>query len=381
MIEYDLGVPGSGKTYKSVYSLYSNFGINPKLKDTKFLHNDIDFAYTNINELKLDSFNPGSIKPLDWDLFYDNLTTLHAHYSDKKTDSELIELAKTYDLFRCLIIIDECHNYLDKNDKVLIWWLSYHRHLHHQIYLITQNLALIYTKYKSFSEFFYVAKSSSLRLFKNQMTYSQFTNSRLSQTSKSGTIKIPFVKEIFDSYHSGANQQSKNILKKFISFAIGFFILLIFILLAIQSYWTKDIPKEEQIQTTINNPVPQTQTIQSPNNAQTNQNNLTPGMTQTPGVILDETLNLKLFKFSCFEKFCYYKQDNKNTIEIPLNMITSFIKNIDEDKKFFYMEKNRLVMYLLVDENKFSFLKGVQNEQNQNTLGNSLSLPSFNKQP
>lgn len=378
MIEYDLGVPGSGKTYKAVYSLYSNFGINQKLKDSKFVHNDVDFAYTNINEIKLDSFDPGTIKKLDWDLFYDNLTTLHAHYKDKKTDSELIEFAKNFDLFRCLIIIDECHNYLDRNDVVLIWWLSYHRHLHHQIYLITQNLALVYTKYKSFSEFFYVAKSSSLRLFKNQMTYSQFTNSRLSQASKSGTIKIPFVKEIYDTYHSGANQQSKNILKKFISFAIGFFILLIFILLAIQSYWTKDVPKDEpkkeQTQTTINNPVQQTQYItQSPNKAQPNQ------IISSAPEIIEDTQNLKLFKFSCFEKFCYYTLDNKNTIEIPLNMITSFVKNIDEDKKYFYMEKNRLVMYLLVNENKFNFLKGVQNEQNQNTLSNGLSLPSFNK--
>ncbi len=374
MIEYDLGVPGSGKTYKAVYSLYSNFGINPKLKDSKFVHNDVDFAYTNINEIKLDSFDSGTIKKLDWDLFYDNLTTLHAHYTDKKTDSELIELAKNYDLFRCLIIIDECHNYLDRNDKVLIWWLSYHRHLHHQIYLITQNLALVYTKYKSFSEFFYVAKSSSLKLFKSKMVYSQFTNSRLSEKSKSGTIKIPFIKEIYDTYHSGANQQSQNILKKFIVIAISFFILLMFILLSIQSYWTKDLPKEEQIQTPINNPVQQTQTTQSSNNAQTNQTVLIPQVVQEEPVI-----NLKLFKFNCFDTFCYYQQENKNTIEIPLNMITSFVKNIDEDKKYFYMEKNRLVMYLLVDENKFNFLKGVQNEQNQNILGNGLGSIGIGK--
>lgn len=373
MIEYDLGVPGAGKTYKAVYSLYANFGINSKLKDSKFIHNDIDFAYTNINEIKLDSFDSGTIKKLDWDLFYDNLTTLHAHYKDKKTDSELIELAKNYDLFRCLIIIDECHNYLDRNDVVLIWWLSYHRHLHHQIYLITQNLSLIYTKYKSFSEFFYVAKSSSLRLFKNQMTYSQFTSSRLSQNSKSATIKIPFIKEIFDSFHSGANQQSKNILKKFIILAISFFILLIFILLAVQSYWTKDLPKE-QIQTPINDPVQQTQATQSTNNVQTNETVLNPSIVQEEPVI-----NLKLFKFICFDTFCYHQQENKNIVEIPINMITSFVKNIDEDKKYFYMDKKRLVIYLLVDENKFNFLKGVQNEQNQNILGNGLGSIGISK--
>lgn len=371
MIEYDLGVPGSGKTYKAVYSLYSNFGINSNLKDSKFIHNDVDFAYTNINEIKLDSFDSGTVKKLDWDLFYDNLTTLYAHYKDKKTDSELIELAKSYDLFRCLIIIDESHNFLDKNDKVLIWWLSYHRHLHHQIYLITQNLALIYTKYKSFSEIFYLAKPSSLRLFKNKMIYSQFTNSRLSQVSKSGTLKIPFVQEIFDSYHSGANQQSQNILKKFIIMAIGFFTVLIFILFLIKFYWTKDLSKE-QIQTTINNPVPQI----SQNQTQIIQ----PIQPIQPIQTVIDSENLKLFKFSCFDIFCYYKQDSGATLEVPLKILTPLAKNIEKDNKYFYVLKDRLVIYLLVDENKFKFLQGVTNEnKTDNTLGKGLSLPSFNK--
>lgn len=373
MIEYDLGVPGSGKTYKAVYSLYANFGINEKLKDSKFIYDDVDFSYTNINELNQDSFLPDTVKKLDWDLFFDNLTTLHAHYADKKTDSELIELAKNYDLYRCLIIIDECHNYLDKNDKVLTWWLSYHRHLHQQIFLITQNLALVYSKYKSFSEFFYVAKPSSLRLFKSKMIYSQFTSSRLSQVSKSGVIKIPFVKEIFDSYHSGANQQSQNILKKFIFIALGFFILLIFMLLVVQSYWTNDLQKEEakkeQIQTPINNPVQQTQITQLPNNAQTVQS----FQTET------NSENLKLFKFSCFDTFCYYKLDTGNTVEIPLKILTPLAKNIEKDNKYFYVLKDRLVIYLLVDENKFNFLKGVQNENNQKNLSDGLSLTGIVK--
>jgi len=364
MIEYDLGVPGSGKTYKAVYSLYSNFGLNEKLKDSKFVHNDVDFAYTNINELKLDSFDEGSIKKLDWDLFYNNLTTLHAHYKDKKTDTELIELAKNYDLFRCLIILDECHNYLDKNDVVLIWWLSYHRHLHHQIYLITQNLALVYSKYKSFSEFFYLAKPSSLRLFKNTMSYSQFTSSRLSQVSKSGVIKIPFIKEIFDSYHSGANQQSQNLIKKFILIAISFFIFLIFVLMIIQSYWTKDIEPNNTENVTLNeNPI-----LETPINSNINQ--------ETLKVIDPIQDDLKLFKFNCFSNFCYYQFEDKTTFEIPQNILKTYLMDIDDDKKYLALKNNRLMIYVLVPESKFNFIKqGVTNENKNSNFTDVLSLP------
>lgn len=356
MIEYTVGVPGSGKTYRGIYSLYANFGLNEKLKDSKFVHNDVKFAYTNINEIKLDKFQKGSIKSLDWDIFYDSLTTLHAYYKDKLTDNELILKAKELDLFECLIILDECHNYLDKNDVVLIWWLSYHRHLHHQIYLITQNLSLVYTKYKSFSEFFYQAKPSSLKLFKSNMVYSQFTSSRLSQVSKSGVVKVPFVKDIYDSYHSGANQQSNSVIRKFLFISLFFFSLLIFIILFIQFYFTKDI---ETTEPKIINSVIADQAIQTYNDYQTQQSN---------------TEDLKLYKFNCFSTMCYYQFENNSTFEIPQNILRTYLMDIDDDKKFLELKNKKLMIYVLVPQSKFNFIKqGVTNENN-NTINDVLSF-------
>ena len=163
MIEFVIGVPGSGKTYKAMYSLYNNFGKNDKIKDKKFLFNDVDFALTNINEIKKEHFD--NVYDLDFDLFYNSIEILHNMYIKKSNDTVLKSKAKELNVYGCLIILDECHNYLDKQDKVLVWWLSYHRHLHQQIYLITQNLALVNSKYKAFSEFFYKAYPSSLKLF------------------------------------------------------------------------------------------------------------------------------------------------------------------------------------------------------------------------
>jgi zona occludens toxin len=359
MIEYTLGVPGSGKSYRGIYALYANFGLNEKLKDSKFVHNDVKFAYTNINEIKLDKFQKGSIKSLDWDLFYDSLTTLHAFYKDKLTDTELILKAKELDLFECLIILDECHNYLDKNDVVLIWWLSYHRHFHHQIYLITQNLALVYSKYKSFSEFFYQAKPSSLKLFSSTMVYNQFTSSRLSQVSKSGVVKIPFKKEIFDTYHSGANQQSQNLIKKFVVMAILLFSFLLFFLFFIKSYWTKSSEEPKIIDSKIVN-----QAIQ---NYDLPIQNIQP---------IEEPLQeeLKLYKFSCFNTFCYYILEDKSIFEIPQNILNPYLQDIKNDKKYIEIKNNRLIIYVLAAQSKFNFIKGVQNDTTNKTFSDVLSI-------
>lgn len=372
MIEYNLGVPGSGKTFKAVYSLYSNFGLNEKFKDKKFIFDDVDFAYTNINELSHDCFVAGTIKKLEWDLFYENLSLLHANYKDHKTDSELIEIAKNYDLFRCLIILDECHNFLDKNDKVLTWWLSYHRHLHHQIYLITQNLALVYSKYKSFSEFFYMAKPSSLKLFKSQMIYNQYTNSRLTQASKVGSIKIPFVKEIYDSYHSGANQQSQNIIRKFLGLAIFFLILLFSIIYAIKSYFTKDL---EPV-TVQNTALPVQQLHNDSINSQSNFKTEINPITVVPAATSDE----KLYKFTCFKSLCYYKIDSRNDFVIPTQILSNYLSDIEQKNIYYEFSGIRFTIYVMSNTSKFNFIKnGVQNEQNQNTITNSLSLPGFSK--
>jgi len=365
MIEFTVGVPGSGKTYRAMYALYSNFGLNEKLRAPKFKHNDINFAYTNINEIKIDHFEKDTVKNLDWDLFKDNLTTLYNLYKNKATDKELIVEAKELNMFECLVVLDECQNYLDTQDKVLIWWLSYHRHIHHQVYLITQNLSLVYSKYKSFSEFFYQSKPSSLKLFKNKMVYNQYTNSRLSQVSKSGVAKLPFVKEIYDSYHSGANQQSENLLKKFALLAVFFLGFLVFMILAIQQYMLKDVDVKEE-------PEPINKIIDSNLvNAQFNQ--------QKEVEEIEDTDNLKLFKFNCMNNMCYHTFQDLTSIKIPTNILKSFLTDIDSNRKFIELKSKRLYIYVLVNEDRFKFLdKSKQGVNNENDKSYSDVL-NFNK--
>ena len=216
MITFLLGLPGSGKSYYAVDRIYNNFSDDKEAKREKKLN--FKNCFTNINEFNYDKVKNTS--HLDFELLYKILERLHKLYKAKKSDKYLVKFLRRLNLIDTLFVIDEAHNFFDKKDVVLVWWLSYHRHLYHEIILITQNLGLIESKYKAFSEFFYVAKPQSLTLFKSHFKYNIFCSSRLSQNSRSGSIKIKRKKEVFALYKSGDSIKSQNVILKFLVIAI-----------------------------------------------------------------------------------------------------------------------------------------------------------------
>jgi zona occludens toxin len=225
MLEYYTGVPGSGKTYRAVSLAYDCF-IDKKSKT----YQKYKYFYTNINEFKFDSFNLEKNNVafvLDMDVLKKNLTELHQLYLQKVTDEVLLERAEELNLVHTLFIIDEAHNYFDVKNTVLIWWLSYHRHLHQDIILITQNLSLIYSKYLTFGEFFYNAVSSSLRLRSSVFTYHQFIKWQLFKNSHTNTFKVKFNPLVYALYSSGANTQGTKVIHKFIAIAVFLFIVVV----------------------------------------------------------------------------------------------------------------------------------------------------------
>ena len=302
MILFLTGVPGSGKTYKAVDYIYNNFSdFKGAIKDKK---NDYKNCYTNINELKTDLLQ--NVKKLDFDDLKTKLIELHTIYKDKnKNDNDLIEKCKEFDLYKSLFIIDECHNFFDTNDKVLIWWFSYHRHLFHNIYLITQNLSLVYTKYKSFSEFFYKAKPSSVSIFDKTFKYDVFIGSRMSLKDKSHIEKLPKNKEVFEIYQSGDKVGSTNVVRKFLYLSL---VALVF-LIAIFYYITSSM---------------------SPAPTKTEDNNSTNIQTTINQTIINEDKkitaeNKKFYSFKCRDNLCSYD----NNI-IPISIINSLNRYFDE---------------------------------------------------
>lgn len=230
MITYLVGNPGSGKTYYAVFKIYQLFLFRPQDSFlSKFIkpekQKEYTHCYTNINEFKFDLCY--KFIKFDFDKFYADMSILHALYVSKVTDAELNERAKELNLSGVLIILDEAHNFLKaKEDPVLVWWLTYHRHLYQDIYLITQDLSLISNEYKRIAEHFLKAVDSAKRLFKNKFRYILYGSYKMYQKDAMQKFHIPYLQEVFDLYHSGQSTSQKSFVRKFFYIALFVFILL-----------------------------------------------------------------------------------------------------------------------------------------------------------
>jgi len=342
MIEIVTGVPGGGKTSYAITRLVKTFSKDEKLK--KKIPNslkipDVKQALTNINELKVDKFN--NVFFFNFDDLYEKIKELEYKYRKEKwNDEQLKALSKELNIYETMFIIDEFHNFFDKQDKVLVWWLSYHRHLHQHLILITQNLSLVNTKYKSFTEIYLKAIPSSLKIFDKNIVLKKYTNSRLSKNSQAGTIKIKKFDEIFEMYGSGANHKSKSVILPYIILSI-FLIIIIFIYFKFFIYSSK--PKEE-IKRNVNQEKPKSKHVKSISKPKKDFN------------------NKKIISIFCNKEDCYYHNnifsraiiDNKS---FGVDVITrKFYSNIMQydiliSDNLYYLFNNEKSNLLVVTKN------------------------------
>lgn len=271
-IRYIVGNPGSGKSYLGAKVLYDAF-LRPKkqsifftlsaiikaykndekhksideiLKENEKKEHDYLVAYTNINEFKFNLSE--NIKKLDFDELLKNLSILFNQYKfDKESnDAKLIELAQELGLYKALFVIDEIHNFFDKDNEILRWWLTYHRHLYQEMYLITQDLDLVSNEYKKVAEFFYKAVDSSKRFFSKKFRYIQYSSYKLYQKDIISKFHVDFEQEVFNLYHSGNNGIGKSVVKKFLLLSL---VLLVFVFIIfkvfISVFLTPDQPEKK----------------------------------------------------------------------------------------------------------------------------------------
>jgi zona occludens toxin len=350
-----LGIPRSGKSYYAVYQLWKNFIFLPKETIfSKFFpkkkKQDYEVAYTNINQFDFSKSN--KIKKLDLEQLKNNLTILHGMYLNKATDEELIEKSKEFNLYKALIVIDECHNFIgDKVDETLVWWITYHGHLFQDLFFITQDLSLVNPKYKNNAEFFYNAVPPSKRLFKSKFRYTQYANSRMANNGKVGDFTIPALQEVYDLYVSGAENKSKSIVHKYLyisAFLAVFLLVMVYIFItSFETEEQKQLKQEQEVKT-----VSTSKTVTQEHKVDKND------------------LEHVLFTVNCISDLCKLK--NQIFPKTLLNKIIS-----DEKHEYFYFIKYATYTqyFLLTKKDTFNFLisEDKKNEKNKNTLPN-LSL-------
>ena len=372
MITYLVGNPGSGKTYYAVFMIYQLFLYEPKKTFlTKFVKPkekpNYSYCYTNINEFKFELSD--KFKKFDFDDFYLGLRNLYALYKTGATDNEVNEKAKELNLFGCVFVLDECHNFFkDKKDEILVWWLTYHRHLYQDIYLITQDLTLVNNEYKRIAEKFYRAVDSSRRLFSKKFRYEVYASFRLYKKDQLEIINIPFLEEVFNLYHSGQSSNKKSFVRFYFFLAIIIFISLIFyfyfVVMAIfrgdTSEPEKNIPADEKIYV----PASQTQSSSSLfyDNKKPKNNNI-------------DIPEIYIYDITCLNNNCHFSDDYHL---YPLSLI-SYISSTHTPLYFYFEPKSHeLVKYYYVfDKPVFQNLqknnKGVSDEKFNQISNSSVS--------
>lgn len=332
MIRFITGVPGSGKTYYAVNHLHKAV-TDPKHKDKYRV------IYTNINQF--DFSISDKIKPYNHEAIYARISRLHKHYKKKATDAKLIKMARRFGVYKALFVIDEAHNIFDVKNPVLVWWLSYHRHLYQDIDLITQNLSLIESKYKGFTEYFVRALPQSLRLFQKNFTYRLYIDSRMTQKGRAGTEKLKYDPEVFKLYHSGDKPKTKNIVKQYLIISSLFLIPLGLLYYYIQSNWSKSEDKKPQVE--------KRETVQRKIEAINTKRHET--------ITVDD--DDQFIDLTCIASTCSY-QDMK----MPMKVLKKLIETTES--KLLYIDpnyaQNRYKVYLIATKKFRDLFKGVNHE-------------------
>ena len=383
-ITYIVGNPGSGKTYYAVNMIYEYF-VEPFLPEKKILglkfkrkikNFNYSCCYSNINGLKFEISD--KLIPFDFDKFYLDLNVLFDFYHSGACDDDLNSRAKELKLFNALFIIDEAHNILkNKDDKVLVWWLTYHRHMFQEIIFITQDLSLISNEYKRVAEFFFKALNSTNRFSKNSLRYVQFSSYKLFQKDIISRFSLRLKKEVFELYKSGDNKNFNLFFKKIMIF----FTISLIILFSVFYYFMSIFSVKSDKNLSIENKVNTSENLNTFSNKNDNlQDNVFSNLKLFNN---DDNLSLKsekidinsnIFKITCVDVICRINDKDENSyIDFPKDY---FLKLLDDYPPIYHF-KQKIYKgnehFIVFDKNVFENLKkGVK--KNEKDTNNSLSL-------
>jgi len=244
VITWIAGKPRSGKTFFAV----------KKLNDILY-EKEVSYSYvfTNVGGLKYDKLNDIAseqnknllYRPLKFSKLYIHLKALYKiAVIDELDDEYLLDYCFDHDLNNALIVIDEFHNFFNKQDKILIWWLTYHGHLFQDIFLITQNKALVASCYRQIPEYFTKALPASHRVQADSLRYEEYSDYANSKAELIRSFSLKTDPKIFNLYKSGDVKKPKLFLwKKILGFAFTILIV-IGLFYGMLQYFSPDLPEE-----------------------------------------------------------------------------------------------------------------------------------------
>ncbi len=332
------GLQGSGKSYYAV----------AKIKEKK---SEYFKVLTNIDSFKF--FD--NVELLKFNELLDVLGDCQAKYDNEEDDSVLkaILIDKGYISKDkpLLLVIDEAHNFFDKKNDLLTWFITYHRHLYIDVYLITQTYSLIHYSYHKLIQEYIHALPQDRQIFGGKFKYQKHIAVPYNkQFTQAGNEYLKLDKSIFNMYQSGDKVRSKSVIRKYlyyvIALAVGGGFAFYYM---IQYFFMPSEPTLEPKKAEVSKIV-----------------SVVP-----PPVKKSELLGLTLLEFTCSVKRCTNKREGINFSLDLLQLLVDESKSkiIKVDRNF----KNLSTITVLVSDDFLNFFpKGVSNEKRNSS--NSISL-------
>ncbi len=138
------GIPGSGKTYKMVHDLL-------QVTDKYYIVHNID------------GLQDGIIKEgVHFVKYCEDQNLEITDFFSKDYQVDYTEAVRAKYNKNTLVIIDEAQEWFDKNKKNLKMWLSYHRHLNQEIWMVAHRSTNLPSIYRSFIDVEFRAKTNSV---------------------------------------------------------------------------------------------------------------------------------------------------------------------------------------------------------------------------
>jgi hypothetical protein len=202
MIKLYSGIPGSGKSYKMVSDL------SEYRKSFYVVH--------NIDGLKPEVLGDMGI---DFRVYCDREGIEIEEFFSKDFQVKFSEAVREKYNRNCLIIVDEAHEWFDRTKKTLKMWLSYHRHLNQEVWLVAHRSTNLPSVYRSFVEEEWRAKGGLASI------PGYFVYNRIQGGERVGYKVLRKKNEIFSMYKSQGDGFKKRKASLFIPAVIAFAVL------------------------------------------------------------------------------------------------------------------------------------------------------------
>ena len=217
MAELYEGLQGSGKSYMVTYKMH-------------YEGHKYDIILTNIDGIKTND----KIRQIGFKKFTDEIIQ-ECYIISVEQDrpfSDCIDFLKKMGILsknagkdhRTLIAVDEAQNFFGKtvkNNPALEWFITQHRHLYIELYLITQKHTLLRDNYKLFNVT-YKAYPPTRQFNPKKIKYTEYAGLSSVKDNEVRTFSLKKEQKIFDMYESGDKVESPNILKPFLIYGALF---------------------------------------------------------------------------------------------------------------------------------------------------------------